>query len=523
MNGASMNWACLVARICCLFVAFQGFVGAKISDNSKKYQPSLLEGRISRKRVAFDQLYASRLVEYHDGYLIQLAYNQPLFVHFDNKREPLDKVAAGVLNDFVSMKCDFPTQHSMVVPLGRNDNEFQFLDVNRGRDFNTSTDDYGKKSEIEKNDTSFPAYLGFLQSFGLSGGSNELRFWFSAYQKKHYNVVESCAIVYNFSIVNHKNFGEKKQNRFIGNFHGLPLQKRIEHLKTHLDSTRGHTEAIDILIYNENEFLKMHTNKTAGDNSYCFDPSLSTALSEMQSESTADVMSTVMGGMVKTVVEGAIDLLWKPLKEQVIFRDGSNVEDDLVGKTETNNNAEVPQVIASMLDAALAYNLTNLLTDSVTAAVAPRVSVSLGESLGFQIKNVIYEHAKDKVPDMIAKIVKTTIQARLIKSIPRLVTSALLARLSNTLTRSITHAVLPAVSRGVSQTNDQVYYCFQCYHYKKYCNYCHYSPENSYYNVYYSAYYADYFSDYYGKYYTLALDNLKSTWCRSNKCTPKQL
>ncbi len=234
MNGASMNWACLVARICCLFVAFQGFVGATNSDNSKKYQPSLLEGRISRKRVAFDRLYASRLVEYHDGYLIQLAYNQPLFVHFDNKREPLDKVAAGVLNDFVSMKCDFPTLHSIVVPLGRNDNEFQFLDVNRGRDFNTSSDDYGKKSKIEKNDTSFPAYLG-------------------------------------------------------------------------------------------------------------------------------------------------------------------------------------------------------------------------------------------------------------------------------------------------SQTNDQVYYCFQCYHHKKYCNYCHYSPENSYYNVYYSAYYADYFSDYYGKYYTLALDNLKSTWCRSNKCTPKQL
>ena len=96
MNGASMNWACFVAKICCVFVAFQGFVGARTSDDSKKYQPSLLEGRISRKRVAFDRLYGSRPVEYHDGYLIQLAYNQPLFVHFDNKRESLDKVAADV-------------------------------------------------------------------------------------------------------------------------------------------------------------------------------------------------------------------------------------------------------------------------------------------------------------------------------------------------------------------------------------------------------------------------------------------
>ena len=49
------------------------------------------------------------------------------------------------------------------------------------------------------------------------------------------------------------------------------------------------------------------------------------------------------------------------MTEQVIFRDGSNVEDDLVGKTETNNNAEAPQQIATMLDAALTYNLTNLL------------------------------------------------------------------------------------------------------------------------------------------------------------------
>ena len=282
MNGASMNWACFVAKICCVFVAFQGFVGARTSDDSKKYQPSLLEGRISRKRVAFDRLYGSRLVEYHDGYLIQLAYNQPLFVHFDNKRESLDKVSADTLNDFVSIKCDFPKMHSIVVPLGTNDNKFQFLDVNSVRDFNISSDDHGKKSEIEKNDTSFPAYLGFLQPFGLSGGSNALRFWFSVYQKKYYDVVDFCAIVYNFSTVAQKNVGKKRKIGFIGNFHGLPLQKRIEYLKIHLDSTRVHTEAIDILIYNENEFSKMYMNKTAGDNNYRFDPSLSTALSEME-------------------------------------------------------------------------------------------------------------------------------------------------------------------------------------------------------------------------------------------------
>ena len=103
-----------------------------------------------------------------------------------------------------------------------------------------------------------------------------------------------------------------------------------------------------------------------------------------------------------------------------------------------------------------------------------------------------------------------------------MVTGSLLARLSNTLTRSITHAILPTVSRGATQDDAQLFYCFQCYHYRKYCNNCHYSASNSYYNVYYSAYYADYFSDYYGKYYTLALDQLKFRWCRNGKCKPKK-
>ena len=89
----------------CLFFAFQELVA---SDDIKKYQPGLLEGRISRKRIALDRLYGSGQLEYHEGYLIQMVYNQPLFIHFDNKRESLNEVSAAVLNGFVSIKCDFP-------------------------------------------------------------------------------------------------------------------------------------------------------------------------------------------------------------------------------------------------------------------------------------------------------------------------------------------------------------------------------------------------------------------------------
>ena len=48
----------------------------------------------------------------------------------------------------------------------------------------------------------------------------------------------------------------------------------------------------------------------------------------------------------------------------------------------TNINSEVPTDVANMLDVALTYNLTNLLTDSLTAAIAPRLSKSIFEALG---------------------------------------------------------------------------------------------------------------------------------------------
>eukprot|EP00942_MAST-04A_sp_MAST-4A-sp1_P013096 g13096.t1 len=485
-------------------------IHSSLGNNNKKkndqiYQPQLLEGYIKLKTLHFNHIRNPKKNIHLDGYVIELIYDQPLFIHYGNKKLPLDKVASNMLNDFVSMKCNIKKKHEVSISLGTKSDKYYFIDI---RNLTPQNSNNSKANATITGMIDIPTYLNYMESFERLDESNTFYFWFST------------------------NRGGDHDVNILGNFHQIPIESHMINLNMRKDDRIKFTsEIIDAMIYdNEDDLISNTTNDTKTSsknnskivNDYCFDPSLASALTEMESDSTANVMSTVMGGLVKTVVEGAIDLLWKPMTEQVEFRDGSNVEDDLVGKVETNNNAEVPQQIATMLDAALTYNLTNLLTDSVTAAVAPRVAVSLSESAGFQIKNVMYEHAKDKASSMITRIVKPTIQARLIKSIPRMVTGSLLARLSNTLTRSITHAILPTVSRGATQDDAQLFYCFQCYHYRKYCNNCHYSASNSYYNVYYSAYYADYFSDYYGKYYTLALDQLKFRWCRNGKCKPKK-
>lgn len=533
--------SCIVAFIylCIIIFAFDHIkccLGSLSGD--KMYRPQLLEGHLKQKSLFFDDVQNVNKNTHLNGYVVELIYDQPLYVHYNNKAIPLHKAPLKILNEFVSMKCNFIENNDKqeMISLGTNNGQYRFFSI-------VNVQEYDNHIHLNKTNKGNPhrrigisTYLNYLETFERLNEQNVFHFWFSTTysQARNRDIKNTCHIVFHYAPTIHSLHYEGNRTaakNLLGNYHRVPLSSDVVYLNlSNNKDMKYYSEKIDVVIYENDDFKDSNNNSnstnasstTNGENDYCFDPSLNSALAEMEGESTADVMSSVMGGLVKTVVEGAIDLLWKPMTEQVTFRDGSNVEDDLVGKTETNNNAEAPQQIATMLDAALTYNLTNLLTDSVTAAVSPRVAASLSEAVGFQIKNVIYEHAKDKASDLIIRLVKPSIQSRLIKSIPRLVTSALLARMSNTLTRSITHAILPTVSRSVTQNNDQLFYCSQCYHYKKYCNYCHYSTSNSYYNVYYSAYYADYFSDYYGKYYTEALDHLKIRWCRNNKCKRKE-
>ena len=92
--------------------------------------------------------------------------------------------------------------------------------------------------------------------------------------------------------------------------------------------------------------------------------------------------TSVQGGMVKDIVEGAVMTIIKPAMVQETYDVGYTSGDQVAGSLGPAVGGEVPTDVANMLDVALTYNLTNLLTDSITAAVAPRLSNSIFEALG---------------------------------------------------------------------------------------------------------------------------------------------
>ena len=92
--------------------------------------------------------------------------------------------------------------------------------------------------------------------------------------------------------------------------------------------------------------------------------------------------TSVQGGMVKDIVEGAVMTDIKPAMVQETYDVGYTSGDQVAGSLGPAVGGEVPTDVANMLDVALTYNLTNLLTDSITAAVAPRLSNSIFEALG---------------------------------------------------------------------------------------------------------------------------------------------
>ena len=464
--------------------------------------PEIIEGSIVERQLNFIE---KSEVTHLSGFTIEISYDQPLFFHFRNRRNGSLNQTEEVtlfsnsprkhLNGLFGITCTTP-QHTETVPLGTSSSRlpgvhfFNLLQPVKGH--------RGSGEELQ----GVLRYLKFIDPTERFDSSNALFFWFS-----HPEIVseqalrDKCVLTLN---------NDRKKGAFLGNYYGTSPQNAtigmgsratfhysFDRLDAFIDEEAEATNSSEAngTHHHHHKKPKPCAHKTA----------VASALSEIESESTAGVMSRVMGGVVKVVVEGALDKMVPQFLKQNIVRTGKNTKDDLKGKTETNTNAEVPLQVAEMLDAALCYNLTNLITDSVTAAVSPRLANEIMVHVGFQTRAVAFREVEEKASSMISEVLKTTISSRLNDALPVMLHQALLPRLMSTLTRSVTHAVVPTLARSLTHTDDQSYYCSQCKTSKKFCNYCHYSPTSGYYGVYYSAYYTDYYSDYYGKYYGKAL------------------
>ena len=477
------------------------------SDVKVAVEPVMLEGSVVQRDISMLSRKTERGVRL-SGFTIELAFDQPLVVHAGNKSAPLRTVKPlspidRAFLDLVSMRCNGQAEP---IRLGQfSARGTQFLNL-----LGTGGGDEIAIANITTSPKHLRQFLKHIDPMESSDASNMLYFWFSDPAVPSQRDLERCKIVM-----------DEKQQSFVGNFHGQSLN--VSEIKlVPLAGISFSTDNVETIFYEDVE--EKHPKPSSSHHVHgCVDKSFATALSELDSGSTTRTMAKIMGGLVKTVVEGATEKIMDrqgklPMLHQAEIRVGANLKDDLAGKMETNTNSETPNQVAEMLDAALCYNLTGLITDSVTAAVAPRLSYELFTNVAFTTKTVALEQVSVKAASLITEVVRTTMAARLNQILPRLMHQALLPRLYNTLTRSVTHAVVPTVSRSVSHTDHQSRFCFECFKNKKYCNFCHYSPSNAYYNLYYSAYYTDFYSDYYGKYYGVALAKTRDEYCRNNKC-----
>eukprot|EP00945_MAST-04E_sp_MAST-4E-sp1_P003345 g3345.t1 len=213
----------------------------------------------------------------------------------------------------------------------------------------------------------------------------------------------------------------------------------------------------------------------------------------------------MMASTINTVLDGAEPLIVQDIMANTNSRSATSMARYFNAEMPEIIGAEVPTVVSQMLDLALTYNLTNILTDSITAAVVPRLSSDIFRGVVIPIEQEVKKEAVRRVPRVVSNVVEATTSARISKAVPRLLERSLSTKLTYTLTRSITHALVPTLAGSLSHSRDQNYYCWACYDHKAHCNKCHYSAQSSYYNDYYSDYYSDYYGDYYGDYYADSL------------------
>ena len=171
-------------------------------------------------------------------------------------------------------------------------------------------------------------------------------------------------------------------------------------------------------------------------------------------------------------------------------------------------SADTPRDVTKMLEPPLAFNISNVAVEAITASLTRSVSHSIVQDLGPHIAQDLVKTLRDGVYDMVAPFLKQAIPEKVNNVVPYLLGRSLPIYLSEQLTRTITHSLVPTLTLALTQSDDQHVWCTACLEKGAYCNYCHSSPQGMYYNTYYSAYYSDYYSDFYTKYYTDALEKI---------------
>jgi hypothetical protein len=209
--------------------------------------------------------------------------------------------------------------------------------------------------------------------------------------------------------------------------------------------------------------------------------------------------------ILEMVVKTLIPAVLKWFFEFFTSRAGARVSDQMGHKI----TAETPRDVVKLLEPPLAFNVSNLAVEAVTASLTQSVAHNIVADLGPFLAAELSKNLRVSLFDRVAPRMQSTIPSKLNQVIPYLLGRSLPVFLSEQLTRSLTHSLVPTLTQALTLTDDQTSWCKECEKTGKHCNYCHSSPQGMYYSIYYSAYYADYYSKFYTKYYTEALEKME--------------
>lgn len=225
-------------------------------------------------------------------------------------------------------------------------------------------------------------------------------------------------------------------------------------------------------------------------------------------------------GIVEQVVNTLIPAVLEWFFSFFTERAGNRISDEMEHKI----LADTPRDVVKLLEPPLAFNISNLAVEALTASLTKSVSHAIVADLGPYVASMVAESLQGSISTDIKPFLENTIPNKVDEFVPDLLSRSLPVFISEQLTKSLTHSLVPTLTQSLSGTSDQYHFCQMCAQKSKYCNYCHSSPQGMYYIIYYSTYYSDWYSDYYAKYYTDALKKIDSaahpgTECVDSDCT----
>lgn len=149
------------------------------------------------------------------------------------------------------------------------------------------------------------------------------------------------------------------------------------------------------------------------------------------------------------IVQVFVKTLMPPVFDPALEKLNDHLQHTMSETTSKDVSSAVPDDVVRMLDPDLKRNLTNLLPDTITAAVTPALCKKLTDTLAPEIVDELIGLIEPDLTNRLVRGIHPLIMLRLDKTMPRMLLRSLRALLTEALTRSLTHSLVPALAASL--------------------------------------------------------------------------